>query len=460
MGRPGNLTDVAESPAARLGFLTIIERITPNRVVTLSIAIWLLIFLILPMAPVMPANTDPYLMLFASIAALYLGINIFAFSRRPKLRRRPSLRLIQSGFRLMLVLGAMGVGARLIDWFLFRQVDVSASIFENRERLATIGSSGFGTIAAGLLPFTIGAVVLALWARANRIPLRGATLAYALAFVLPALNVGLGSRSVVVLFACIVLATFLLTLPQVRTWHIVSAVFGTIFLLVVSYVMFDMRIQGMNLGPEFIVRYSRYTELVPLDVWFLDIIDRSHRYISNFFFFLSHIGQYYVHGVYEYLYLVDVKRENFLMGNYQFFIFSKFYALLAGDVITLIRELANASPRLGVFTTLFGPAYIDFGYWSPLFIFCMGAIVALTRRAVLSGNPFALPFYAVVLVQLGLTMTHSGISMAGGIFYNIALGGFWLGMTFGPALFVPQPDAGLRQPHAHQDQQAPLPSSG
>ena len=444
----------------RFGFLTVVERLTPNRIVLLSIAVWLLIYLLLPIAPVMPDNTDPYLMLFASIAALFLGINIFAFSARPKLRQRPSMGLIETGFRAMLVLGGMGVGARLVDWFLFRQVDISASIFENRERLATIGSSGFGTIAAGLLPFTIGAVVLALWARANRIPLRGAWLAYVLALVLPVLNVGLGSRSVVVLFACIVVATLLLTLPHIRTWHIVSAIFGTIVLLIVSYVMFDMRIQGMNLGPEFIVRYSRYTEFVPLDVWFLDIIDRSHAYISNFFFFLSHIGQYYVHGVYEYLYLVDIKRENFMMGNYQFFIFSKFYALLAGDIIKLMRELVTASPRVGVFTTLFGPAYLDFGYWSPLFIFWVGAIAALARRAVQAGNPFALPFYAVVLVQLGLTMTHSGISMAGGIFYNIALGAFWLVMTLGPALFASQPHVVPPMPTRRARDQEPVAARG
>ena len=214
--------------------MTIVERLTPNRTVSLSIAVWLVIYLLLPIAPVMPDNTDTYLMLFASIAALYMGINVFSFSARPKLRQQPSIRLISRGFHFMLALGALGTGARLVDWFVFRQIDPGASILENRERLATIGSSGIGTIAAGLLPFTIGAVALALWARANGLQLRGQRLAYALALVLPALNIGLGSRSVVVLFASVVMATLLLTLDRIRTRYIVSAVFGTIFLLVVS----------------------------------------------------------------------------------------------------------------------------------------------------------------------------------------------------------------------------------
>jgi hypothetical protein len=86
-------------------------------------------------------------------------------------------------------------------------------------------------------------------------------------------------------------------------------------------------------------------------------------------------------------------------------------------------------PRFGIYTTMFGLFYIDFGPFTPVFCFAVGALISWTRRKVLQGEIAALPLYICFITQVGAAIVINAIQSAYGVFYDIAFGAFWIAIA-------------------------------
>ena len=83
-------------------------------------------------------------------------------------------------------------------------------------------------------------------------------------------------------------------------------------------------------------------------------------------------------------------------------------------------QVEEVVPRMFVYTTLFGPIYIDFVGFSPLFNFAFGALVCLLYGAARK-NILFLPLYVQCAVVVAFYPVVNMLTMFQG-FYNIISG--------------------------------------
>src|SRR5690606_48193 len=103
-------------------------------------------------------------------------------------------------------------------------------------------------------------------------------------------------------------------------------------------------------------------------------------------FLLINFLQYVLHGFLEFTYLLNNFNADFQFGAYTF--------RVIGKVFGTFVDSGSVTPRPGVYTTLLGPLWIDFGVVSLFFCFGWGWMMAYTYHKVCLGLYHYLPLYA------------------------------------------------------------------
>jgi len=84
---------------------------------------------------------------------------------------------------------------------------------------------------------------------------------------------------------------------------------------------------------------------------------------------------YVKHGVYEYIrWTHHMSIWGTYYGKYQFYVFVKFFKMLGVDTGDDFIEMTDRTGRTGVFTTFWGPVYLDFGIFGVLYAFFLGML--------------------------------------------------------------------------------------
>jgi hypothetical protein len=91
-----------------------------------------------------------------------------------------------------------------------------------------------------------------------------------------------------------------------------------------------------------------------------------------------------------------------------------------------ILGVEAANPRSGIFTTFWGPAYIDFGLLMIPYAFLLGAVIDYFRVQVQRGDFLALPLYSLFIVQVAISPWVNGFATAAASYLNIGLFLLWL----------------------------------
>jgi oligosaccharide repeat unit polymerase len=401
----------------------LVERLTPERVLTATSLLWVVLYIVTPVTGVYPADVTPYIVMGLSLLGFYVGFA--TFNRRP-LPPQPiytEQTTIETFFNLCLFLGFVGLALRSVDWFVFRNVEISAGIFENRDALTKSGGA-IAVAAAALTPFNLASTIFAVVGARTRRKIPYAWLSYLGSAYWIFMNTLIGSRSAMLFFLCTILVVYLLVAPRLSGRQIRWIVLSVIAAFVVFSAIFIYRIQQSGATIELISQYSGFTSRVPLDKRFLKVLSASSGWWSFVLFSLSTAAQYYLHGVFEALYVIDVKHTNFDFGAYQFELVPKAMNGLFG-VPYDAQALEDSAVETGVYLTFIGPAYIDFSYGAPLFCLFFGAVASLARRAVRAGNILALPFYTTMLVVIAVVPVGSLLVGGVGLFNLVSLFGLW-----------------------------------
>ncbi len=196
-----------------------------------------------------------------------------------------------------------------------------------------------------------------------------------LLFVLPLFEGYLrGSRRIIfesVLFLVIILSIFKKTLFFSLKRIGLIFLFSTI-LLVFSFYEVKSRVKDSHKDFYTEIFNVEYNDFVPPKPSLVHYIKNNEdNILSNFYFSQIHIGQYIVHGVYEMDYMIKSKPKLYF-GKYNFYLVVKLFNKL-GVTNENLKSLHNPTKRI-TYITFFGGLYLDFKWFSLVFMFMFGWI--------------------------------------------------------------------------------------
>ena len=172
----------------------------------------------------------------------------------------------------------------------------------------------------------------------------------------PLVAAAFGSRSSLFLLAVEALAAALLLVPRITARHVVWTGAVAVILLVSSSLIFASRLEFLGMDYRLSARYSVYTITVPANADYLDLLDSAHGSIGPLLASAVSLLQYFIHGVFEFFYLVELKSDNFTYGDTIFFFVSKMTSYLTGGATALSTlEIDARNPRGGTFQSFYRP---------------------------------------------------------------------------------------------------------
>ena len=92
----------------------------------------------------------------------------------------------------------------------------------------------------------------------------------------------------------------------------------------------------------------------------------------------------------------------------------------------ILKKIQQSPPRTGVYTTFFGPIFIDFGWFSVVFIFFFGVFQKLIYNKIVQGRFQFIPLLFYLLIINFFMPVFNFINGAQGLYNLISFGFFVL----------------------------------
>jgi hypothetical protein len=404
--------------------------LTPASVLLWMCLAWLAIFWLTPVEMYAPATGAPYLLLGSCLAALFGGLVLFEPRSlpTPMADRDDEHQRLRTLYRVAFVLGILGIVLRVADWVFLRGLTIDTGFMENREKIESAGSNAFSMASTLLVPFTVVPYMLYAVARRNGMRVGRTWMSIGLALLWPLLTIVIGSRSSMFMSIGMLAIARLSIFPRTSKLAVAAIVLGFLALIYLGGLLFIARLTEIGLKVENVIRFSAFTHLVPVTNEYYSSMSALPDWQKDSSFITTTFAQYVLHGVPEFTYLVEYYTKSDQWGLYGFAFFPRLLASLWG-VSYDANALALSTPRVGIYTTMFGPFYVDFGPLAPVFCFVLGGFISFTRRRVLQGDVAALPLYITFVIQIAAAIVVNAFLAAYGIFFDLAFIFFWIGVT-------------------------------
>ena len=371
-----------------------------------------------------------YVTNFSAKSYALLGISLLSlasapvcaafFARREGSTGRPDMgKLIEilkapavsSALRIFFCLCVMGAALKCYDLVVARKevfladADVNEKYRENAE----VRTSLYGVIGTLFHPLCLPiALVLAVRKRIG-IPVRryGITMCVLVAIaLLPTFNsLLIGKRGAIVSVAA--LAVLFVQYIKGRCFSRRELVIGSaciclLFLLLSSVLAYRLECKGDSMEDAALT--ATYTHLMTPSstaMWLSRNIPES---LEGIFYDYVVLSGYMTHSIPEYLYLVEQHRaEDSLYGRATFGLVGKFLSY-CGVCSYDSRDIEGMFPRPYVYTTLFGPLYLDFGEMSVVVSFMIGLALVISHRVAMHNIFFVPLYFCLFLVVLWAPM--------------------------------------------------------
>lgn len=388
--------------------LKFLNKFSPTKTTLYGLGIWVFLFFTSSLIP----NSDNITFSFKFFSFLLLSplfflsgiqcgrvtlikrsnsLNIKTFS----LSHRQRLNLIY----LFLFVSFVGILFLILDKFFIRGLSFSQSVSENREELE--GSSGFTSIlVAALTPFCfIPLLLLYQLSLENKKVLK--LLSYFVFFFPSLVYALLGSRSgiiVVILFLALILFYYKkikLTFPKL----LILISLGILFSLIMTHIFIKRTSEFAQDPYHHIIYNSGVNFTVEASPSLANSILNSQNTLKKYLYLTNlNFTQYYLHGVYEFAYLFKNYSKEPSCGKYTFYVYYKFFCKIFGDSP---EDLTSLPPRSGVYTTFFGPLFIDFKWFTLPIMFLFGYVQTKVFFKVKKNKFYWLPLYFyLVLINI------------------------------------------------------------
>ena len=429
----------------------------PAQIAIAGFAIWLSIWLLLPVEIRLPMrwNTIGFI---AIGYACFIGGCVWAQQNEDQRQlgsiiaagqwRRP---LLGGLFWTTTALGIFAAALRLFDRIVIRGIDYSADALEVRETLEATDFSGASVVASIFLPLCFLPFILVLasrWERGHGLKLG---LAIPLALFPMIENLAQASRSVMLLTAMLMYFAVCLFKNggRVVSRRTLVPMLGRVVLLaVVSGTVFGNRLEAYGRSVEDSIFSSAYAEAFMPSRLANDALATDNPIVKSAVETTLPLGMYYVHGFYEFdLAFNRPDQQLFAYGSYLFYPYSRVIALVFGE--ENIRGLNDERViyRIGTFTSFFGPLWVDFGYFMFPLLVALG--FAAQRMAVLVAKGYlnVVPLYLLFIVAVFYMPVFNFLTNGFGFFTFNAYLLFWVFSSFGIEELPANAD-GAAQPQA------------
>lgn len=396
----------------------------PENVLLLGVGVYIAVLILSPLEVLVPIETGSFVYIGLTITALVLGSRFADLIRlRAGARHILDLKLKRDENRLfwaMIWLGGIGNLLKLLDKYVVRGVG-SLTGFEAREVLLDSGSGMLSMVAGGLYPFGYLPIFILLGAKV--LPRKRWKLMLAcIIFLIPALDaLLLFSRSFMLVTLAMIYFAVSLTMFQGRIapLKLILPVLAIVMLvLTISIWIFLQRLDGMSLALSSSIYLSGYAHTVAPNDAGQELINRGSLLVG-----LLPIAQYYIHSILEFQVLWSMtETQNFSWGR---LLFAPYFKILTILGVASDPDLFELFPRVGVFTSFWGPFWVDFGWFGPMVMFFLGIIMRIVARAARNGEMRAYPLYTYFCVVLFFMPVVNFAISAQGMYVINAFVLFW-----------------------------------
>lgn len=414
---------------------------TPLSMLVGMCAAWLIIFWIAPVEIYIAAQAYPYIVLAGCFIGLGVGLVLFEPRKPPELVIDADARRAFLGtlYRITFILGLIGIALRVFDWAVLRGLTIDAGFIENRERIESAGANAFSMASTLFVPFTLVPYMVHAVARRNGDVIGRSWTSVGLALLWPLLTIVIGSRSSMFMSIGMLAITRIIVARRTSMTLVLGIALGFVGLIYLGGLIFIERLTEIGLNVEGVIRFSAFTNLVPVTSDYYRAATSLSNWGRDTLFIATTFSQYILHGIPEFTFLVEHYNGVDQWGEYGFAFFPRIFAALWG-----VRYDPNivvfSIPRIGVYTSMFGPFYADFGPLSPIFCLILGGIISFVRRRVLMGDIAALPLYVTFATQVVSAVVINTFLAAYGIFFNIAFIALWIVVAVSRrSISVPRP---------------------
>jgi oligosaccharide repeat unit polymerase len=405
--------------------------------------VWIFFFLISPYHYThLGGVTGAIALLFAYNFCFWLGMKNFRNSSLvAKNGNTVTYRFTEAHSKLLNILLVAGFVGSVLNIYVKLQLISSLSVTSfaaNKEQIMEAGElvgGGISVISSLLYPMCYVAFVMTIFYRVFLSRLRF-SLSMIISLLPVVIIVLLGSRTTVFFYALSGMFAFLLSPKHQVEQHpirfnlkkIVRSYFKIRTLIILTLVLFASILFFSTIQSDRLVemggdevsffeywKYAQqweYNSNHPINMLFKDNDPLHHVGLLNFI-------HYMVHGFFEYIRLYNHVDDwgGIYYGTYEGYIFFKFLNFVGIPAVADYNTMNKVFYKQAVFTTFWGPFYIDFGIFGLIVIFYFGRFIRFISSRLTKGSFWAILSYPYALtVVLTSPIFHV---LNGSFLYNV-----------------------------------------
>ena len=289
-------------------------RVTARRALLAAWICWFICFLVMPISTVFYGTFDTIILFVCANVALWLGLS-FASSwnggdsadAEPRSYNEGDIRAV---LVCLVVTGAIAIAAKLVDLVAYRDILSATSFGDARLKMEANGLNPFSGIHFLLSPTIVVGGILALVLLCKGLIRWPSIAALALFCFNPVFSFVYGGRSLLIVAFSLIVISWLLVVPTISRRHIVFISVSVLVVFFLTMYLFVSRvIENVGVQVDRIATLSDYTKLVPLEVDTIATM-RDWPELGRFFlYYVTSVGQYVLHGVFEFFYLAQVEES-------------------------------------------------------------------------------------------------------------------------------------------------------
>lgn len=389
-------------------------KINPIKVTFTAFSVWALLFFTAPLKVNIDIDWSAYLLMALSIGAFLLACKIP--SRSFKTYEVNENRL-KSVFKVILMIAIFGVSLKLIDRFLIRGISISAGNMLNRDQMETGSGNPIGIISSILAPFSYIPLFI-MWKYKLELwwLLRWGVIIVFFAQIFDSFL--LGSRSIIfvnLIFLFLYLIYFKKIILKLKT-YLLLGLLGVFLFGVMNYIFIQRTKEFFgDQVYELALNESNFNFTATRTDEFKKSFDKKGDIGKSISFSYIITAQYFTHGMLEFSYLYSNYNNVHTYGRYTFDLYFRLFDKVLPTNLA-VGDPEDFLPRSGVYTTLLGPLFVDFGWFMIVFMFFFGKIVKAIYNTALNGADWAIIMYFYIFIILVFWPVFNFLSGAGGIF--------------------------------------------
>jgi hypothetical protein len=425
------------------------KAIAPRRVLLAGWLTWLVLFLLAPITvnwAFVDVHIEGAILMVGCLVGFILGTASTGKADPAQIVGLDSVgrKAAYPLFWLVLFLAVVGGTFRIYDRYFLRGLASAETFFDQSEVLSLYQTSIFGVLAGPFFPFLLlMPFVYMVYAANVERSYRLMIISIVCLMVIPIESATTGSRSTTLIAGGLILLSVASGI-RITIWRIVAAAIGALVLIVVAGEIFIQRV--VEFGSYTVAQSagggSGYAQTIPASDAIMYMIQsvEDAGLGTRFLFSILHFCQYYLHGVFEFFRVIEEFDASHSLGSYTYPLTNRILSLIFGFPPAL-----DVNPRAGVFSSMFGGMYLDFGWFAPIVCFVYGWVAQLTWHYAATSNVFLRPLYFIMVIAIFFApvadLTNSSIS-------SYVISSTLLLVIFGRALraqtkILDDPDRGL-----------------